>query len=219
MIRSQKNQFQKGKIKREQNCWALVWQEERREAGWWSHYPPTSPPVSNRLHQRQQVSIMLYMSLLCFLNGAKRCSMFFFSITLEKCCWNRFFTKKFWETFCKIHPTGNIQQNWNLFRRLSAMSAKGVLVLNAILWPGSSFNRIVILLVMMMVMMKTMMIMMSLLPGTSLKRIVAAMGLTMYQSITPTSQQGVEEEQEVSRIQHHYVLLEQHEDGTVDEMY
>ena len=53
---------------------------------------------------------------------------------------------------------------------------------------------------------------MSLLPGASLKRIVAEMGLTMYQSITPTSQQGVEEEPEVVGIRYHCVLLYQHED-------
>ena len=61
--------------------------------------------------------------------------------------------------------------------------------------------------------------MMILLPGASLIRIVAEMGLTMYQSITPTSQQGVEEEPEVFRIRHPCVLLYQHEDGTVAKMY
>ena len=72
---------------------------------------------------------------------------------------------------------------------------------------------------MLLLVMITLIFKMSLLPGTSLKKIVAEMGLTMYQSITPTSQQEVEEEPEVSRIRHPCVLLEQHEDGTIIKMY
>ena len=139
-------------------------------------------------------------------------NVFFQSPWRESVCWDRFFTKKFWDTLCKIHPTANIQQNWNLLRRFLTMSAKGVLVVNATRWSGPSVKRTVMLLVMMM-------IMMSLWPGASLKRIVAEMGLTMYQSITPTSQQGVEEEPEVSRIRHHCVLLYQHEDDTLIKVY